>query len=87
MSLFHAKYRDNCQLLLVDDIQFFSGKDGIQEEFFHTFERLKERGKQTVFTADVLPRDIKGLAPRLQTRFESGIYHFQIEFVNAGLNL
>ena len=72
-SEFHAKYRDNCQLLLIDDIQFVSGKDRTQEQLFHIFETLKKRGRQIVLTADVLPREIKGLEPRLQTRFQSGM--------------
>ena len=70
---FHAKYRDNCQLLLMDDVQFVSGKDRTQEQLFHIFESLKKRGRQIVFTADMLPKEIKGLEPRLQTRFQSGM--------------
>ena len=70
---FQQKYRTNCDLLLMDDVQFLSGKDRTQENLFHTFEALKEKGKQIVFTADVLPRNINGLEPRLRTRFESGM--------------
>jgi chromosomal replication initiator protein len=73
MSSFKQKYRDNCQLLLMDDIQFLTGKPQTQEELFHTFEYLKQRGHQIVFTADVLPREIEGLEPRLRTRCESGM--------------
>lgn len=73
MNAFRQKFRDSCQLLLIDDIQFLSNKDRTQEELFHTFEYLKERGFQIVFTADVLPRDIAKLEPRLRTRFESGM--------------
>jgi chromosomal replication initiator protein len=70
---FQQKYRVNCQILLMDDIQFFSGKERTQEELFHTFEWLRDRGRQIVFTADVLPRNISGFAPRLQSRCASGM--------------
>lgn len=73
MHGFREKYRHNVTLLLMDDVQFLSGKDRTQEELFHTFEWLRERGHQIVFTADVLPREIHGFAPRLRTRFESGM--------------
>jgi len=73
MTEFRAKYRHNVDLLLMDDIQFVSGKERTQEELFHTFEWLRERGKQIVFTADVLPREIRGLEDRLRTRCESGM--------------
>lgn len=70
---FQLKYRDNTHLLLIDDIQFFSGKERTQEELFHTFEYLTNKSQQIVFTADVLPKDINGLEPRLRTRFQSGM--------------
>ena len=70
---FQHKYRVSCDILLMDDIQFLSGKERTQENLFHIFEALKELKKQVVFTADVLPREIKGLEPRLRTRFESGM--------------
>lgn len=73
MPTFRDKYRKLPTLLLMDDVQFLSGKDRTQEELFHTFEWLKERGRQIVFTADVLPREIRGLEPRLRTRCESGM--------------
>ena len=73
MHGFREKYRHNTSLLLMDDVQFISGKERTQEELFHTFEWLRERGHQIVFTADVLPREIKGFAPRLRSRFESGM--------------
>lgn len=73
MHEFRERYRQGTTLLLVDDIQFFSNKDRTQEEFFHTFEWLKERRRQLVFTADMLPREIKGFEPRLRTRCESGM--------------
>jgi chromosomal replication initiator protein len=73
MSEFRDKYRKTLTVLLMDDVQFLTGKDRTQEELFHTFEWLKERGQQIVFTADVLPREIKGFEPRLRTRCESGM--------------
>lgn len=73
MNEFKIKYRENCTLLLMDDIQFLSNKDQMQEELFHTFEYLKNQGHQIVFTSDVLPKDIEGLMERLSSRFQSGM--------------
>ena len=73
MPSFREKYRRWPGVLLMDDVQFLTGKDRTQEELFHTFEWLKERGRQIVFTADVLPREIRGFEPRLRTRCESGL--------------
>lgn len=73
MPEFRDKYRKHPHLLLMDDVQFLSGKDRTQEELFHTFEFLKDRGRQIVFTADVLPREIKMFEPRLRTRCEGGM--------------
>jgi chromosomal replication initiator protein len=73
MPEFRDRYRKQPTLLLMDDVQFLSGKDRTQEELFHTFEWLNERGHQIVFTADVLPRDIRMFEPRLRTRCESGM--------------
>ncbi|MCB9780443.1 MAG: chromosomal replication initiator protein DnaA [Alphaproteobacteria bacterium] len=70
---FRDKYRRQPDVLLLDDVQFIGGKDRTQEELFHTFEYLKDRGKQIVFTADVLPREIDKFEPRLRTRCESGM--------------
>ena len=70
---FHQKYRVENSVLLIDDAQFFTGKERTQEELFHTFEFLTAKGNQIVFTADVLPRNIDDLEPRLRTRFESGV--------------
>jgi chromosomal replication initiator protein len=73
MPEFRDRYRKQPTLLLMDDVQFLSGKDRTQEELFHTFEWLNERSRQIVFTADVLPRDIRMFEPRLRTRCESGM--------------
>ncbi len=72
MERFKEKYR-KCDVLLIDDIQFLSNKDTIQEEFFHTFEALKSEKKQIILTADKHPKQIGGLEKRLQSRFEWGL--------------
>ena len=73
MEDFRAKYRKRATLLLVDDVQFLSGKERTQEEFFHTFNALQGSYRQIVLTADVSPREIDKLEPRLRTRFEGGL--------------
>ena len=72
MPMFRNKYR-NVDVLLIDDIQFIAGKDRVQEEFFHTFNTLRENGKQIVITSDKLPKDIDLLEDRLKSRFEWGL--------------
>ncbi len=72
MERFREKYR-KCDVLLIDDIQFLSNKESIQEEFFHTFEALKVVGKQIILTADKHPKKIAGLEERLRSRFEHGL--------------
>ncbi|MBW1877296.1 MAG: chromosomal replication initiator protein DnaA [Deltaproteobacteria bacterium] len=73
MEDFRSKYRKRATVLLVDDIQFLSGKDRTQEEFFHTFNALQNSNRQVVLTADVIPKSIEKLEPRLRTRFEGGL--------------
>ena len=72
MAEFHEKYR-NCDVLLIDDIQFIAGKTSTQEEFFHTFNALYDGKKQIILTSDRPPRDIKTLEDRLTSRFEWGL--------------
>lgn len=71
-EMFRNKYR-NIDVLLIDDIQFIAGKDRIQEEFFHTFNTLREDGKQIIISSDKPPRDIEFLEDRLKSRFEWGL--------------
>lgn len=72
MESFRAKYR-NRDVLLIDDIQFLAGRKSNQEEFFHTFNTLRDAGKQIILSSDRPPRDIQPLEERLRTRFEWGL--------------
>ncbi|MEX1280918.1 MAG: chromosomal replication initiator protein DnaA [Acidimicrobiia bacterium] len=69
---FKAKYR-TIDVLLLDDVQFFQGKEQILEEFFHTFNALYESGKQMVISSDRHPRELSSLEDRLRSRFEWGL--------------
>jgi chromosomal replication initiator protein len=73
MDKFRKKYRDGCDVLLIDDVQFMIGKERTQEEFFHTFNSLYEDQRQIVVTSDKLPKDLNGLEERLRSRFEWGL--------------
>ena len=72
MPVFRTKYRP-LDVLLVDDIQFISGKERTQEEFFYTFNTLYESHKQLVLSSDKYPKDIQNMEERLRSRFESGL--------------
>jgi len=73
MHEFRRNYREGIDVLLVDDVQFLSGKEGTQDEFFHTFNTLHENHKQIVLTADRKPHEISEIADRLRTRFAWGL--------------
>ena len=71
-AAFKNKYR-SVDVLLIDDIHFFQGKEGVQEELFNTFNALHEAKKQMVFTCDRHPKELKNLTERMQSRFMSGL--------------
>ncbi|NQV13554.1 MAG: chromosomal replication initiator protein DnaA [Parcubacteria group bacterium] len=71
-ATFKSKYR-SCDVLLIDDVQFLSGKEKTQEEFFHTFNTLYQNNKQVVLTSDRPPKAIASLENRLKSRFEGGM--------------
>ncbi len=71
-TTFREKYR-NVDILMIDDIQFISGKSGTQEEMFHTFNELYQANKQLILTSDRPPKEIPDLEERLRSRFEWGL--------------
>jgi chromosomal replication initiator protein len=72
-SAFQRRYRDEVDVLLIDDIQFLENRERTQEEFFHTFNTLHNANKQIVITSDRKPKDLSTLEDRLRTRFEWGL--------------
>ena len=72
MSSFRQHFR-NVDVLLIDDVQFFAHKEGMQEEFFHTFEELYNDHKQIVLASDRIPEELAGLSSRLISRFAWGV--------------
>ena len=72
LAKFRQRYR-HVDILLIDDVQFLAGKEGTQEEFFHTFEALCRRNAAIVLTSDVLPDKLEGMAERLVSRFSQAL--------------
>lgn len=72
IDAFKQHYR-SLDALLIDDIQFFAGKERSQEEFFHTFNALLESGRQIILTCDRYPKEVEGLEERLRSRFGWGL--------------
>ena len=73
MNEFRTQFRNECDVLLIDDIQTIAGKDATQKEFFHTFNALYNSGKQIVITSDQPPGELPGIEERLASRFAWGL--------------
>ncbi len=73
MEKFRTRYRERCDVLLMDDIYFLGRGEAVQEEFFHTLNDFFEKGRQVVVASDRMPKDIKGLEDRIRTRLEWGL--------------
>ena len=73
MPEFRRKFREECDVLLIDDIQFLGKKEETQKEFFYTFNTLHERSRAIVLTSDAVPAEIPGLEERLRSRFTMGL--------------
>ncbi len=73
MDKFRQKYRENSDILLVDDVQYIGRGEAVQEEFFHTINNFIDRKKQVILASDRMPKDILGLEDRSRTRLERGL--------------
>src|SRR5690606_31808141 len=73
LAVFRERYRTECDVLLIDDIQFIPGRERTQEEYVHTFHALYNTHNQIVLTSDKTPQEIPGLEERLQSRFSWGL--------------
>ncbi|NJL26127.1 MAG: chromosomal replication initiator protein DnaA [Calothrix sp. SM1_5_4] len=73
MDRFRLRYRDQCDVLLMDDIQILGRGEAVQEEFFHTLNDFFEKDQQVIVASDRMPKDIKGLEDRIRTRLEWGL--------------
>lgn len=73
MDKFRLRYRVNCDVLLMDDIQILGRGEAVQEEFFHTLNHFFDKGQQVVVASDRMPKDIMGLEDRIRTRLEWGL--------------
>jgi chromosomal replication initiator protein len=73
MDEFRSRYRSTCDLLLLDDIQFLAGREQTQEEFFHTFNALRDADKPIIVSSDKYPQELQRMPERLISRFTSGL--------------